>query len=212
MSEEIGREEEGFRPEENITFDSIIKLLGTDANKLFGEEMAAQFRNKYNDENFLLWIYNIINQSQLPRLDKDIISIINKIPNDMDNNKNIFNTLLAELQKLQIYSFLMNCDKVNKDLEDQIEKLKVELDGDKKKLEQTTNDYDEAKTFINNLINAVNKKLIALNNLVYNNNINIQKGGHHENYQKKYLKYKIKYFSLKNNYKNAYHNTKYKMI
>lgn len=208
MSEEIGREEEGFRPEENITFDSIIKLLGTDANKLFGEEMAAQFRNKYNDENFLLWIYNIINQSQLPALDKDIISIINKIPNDMDKDKDIFNTLLAELQKLQIYSFLMNCDKVNKDLE----KLKVELDDDKKKLKQTTDDYDEAKTFINNLINAVNKKLLALNNLVYNNNINIQKGGHHENYQKKYLKYKIKYFSLKNNYKNAYHNTKYKMI
>lgn len=206
MSEKIGREEVEFRPNENITFDRIIELLGTDANKLFGEEMATQFRNKYNDENFLLRIYNIINQSQLPRLDKDIISIINKIPNDMDKDKDIFNTLLAELQKLQIYSFLMNCDKVNKDLE----KLKVELDDDKKKLKQTTDDYDEAKTFINNLINAVNKKLLALNNLVYNNNI--QKGGHHENYQNKYLKYKIKYFSLKNNYKNTYHNTKYKMI
>lgn len=171
-------------------FDDVMQLFGINANDLFGKSDADILRTKYTD---LSSIYTEIENTTIISIDIELKRIINSLPSGVDQTK--FNTLTNELYKLQVYIFLTNCDKIRKDLQNALDNTNS-LQND---LTNKKTDYDNAIKFINDLTDNLNKKFKILNDVTFKE---IQKGGHaKKNYYNKYLKYKIKYLSLKNSHK-----------
>lgn len=195
------------------SFDDIINLFGTTPVDLFGNDIANKLKNKYTDKKILNDIYNKLKDSQLLNVDTTIKNLIESIPQNLEKEK--FNNLFKELQKLQIYSYLINCDEIKKILDDKIKELTDEKENIEGNLNTEKQEHEKTKNFIGDLINALNNKLEILNNMNnnnINNNNNNQQGGYIEKYQKKYFKYKTKYLYLKNYYKNIPQFTKHNLF
>lgn len=195
--------------DQNHTFDDIINLFGTNPEDLFGNDIANKLKNKYTDQKILNDIYNKLRNSQLLNVDTTIKKLIESVPKNLEQEK--FNNLFKELQKLQIYSYLINCDEIKKVLEEKIKELTNEKENIEGDLNTEKQEHVKTKTFIGDLIDALNNKLEILNNMNNNNNNN-QQGGYIEKYQKKYFKYKTKYLYLKNYYKNIPQFTKHNLF